>query len=398
MPSSSSAIAERRRSGVRRTSPSAALPFHDSVVLVIGEFGPAELAGFFGTQVWNGVTSQYADTSGAVPTGPILWDMLRDALPTNNRRGSLDGVLRDRTRIRRSHVPRPLQFSDEEYSDAEDREFERDLYFVLDAFDVWGVIAAGTAHKTDTLRGKLQAVDVPFLVTTDSTSRSLEAAQKTELRLVPSNRAQARAMLLKAARHDTSDRIPFVRDPDENAQAYADDLSDQLQTEGARLNLDAYDITEEDHDIESIPGPLLVVAYRAFGSSVALARGRHRLTILSDGCAQLDPETLRTSDGVSIAELVHVARPDVTPDYLGRRAFDALHKARLWISRWTTARVPWEPDRRHQSVYIRRQAHVDLVRRYLEADHPRRFRFEGLQRIENVAPTYKIQPLAGSGR
>jgi hypothetical protein len=327
---------------------------------------------------------------------PIIWDEL---IPVLNAPHAESIVLVERQgwgpeprpATRR---PVPLQLI-HEHEPATARLHEQ-IRRILDLFDVWGVIATASAGQVEPVRAALQGIDIPLLVTTDSTTVPAGAQPPNELRLMPSNRSQARTMLstaLLAAKVDRENRpgidpealmgpprIACFRDVATQAREYVNDLIDELDAEAARLglSLDAYD---DHHDYD---GPLIVVGYQSHAEHLLDKREPKRLTILSDGCA-----TKRVYEAVerrlddADAGYWFITRPHLTLRTFGLQAYSAMVEAgrELLTSEQSTGRsaATPEPSRR------------DRIKHILNRTDKKDFEFNG---IENVALAYSVRPIA----
>lgn len=102
------------------------------------------------------------------------------------------------TNLNRSEGPAliPVPYSDGGHANRET--FTEELLGLLSRYDVWAVIACGTASNTESLLEALEPVDVPILVVVDSTVNVLSSPYDNILRLTPNNELQAAAILAKA--------------------------------------------------------------------------------------------------------------------------------------------------------------------------------------------------------
>jgi hypothetical protein len=272
--------------------------------------------------------------------GAITWERLEPVLEVEHGESAV--ILKDRgwERCRRPATRRPVPLQLTHEHEPDNARLHEQIRRALDLFDVWGVIATASAGQVEPVRAALEGIDVPLLVTTDSTTVGNSEQPPNELRLMPSNRAQARAMLSTAVLAYGVDRInrpgidpkvllgqpriAYSQDLATHAREYANDLVGELRAEAAKqgLSLDPYD-DRYDYD-----GPLIVVGYTAHALELLSRREPSRLTILSDGCA-----TKRVHDAVGEqlpsgeARYWFITRPQMPLRALGRQAYSAMAEA-----------------------------------------------------------------------
>lgn len=346
------------------------------VVVVAGDFDETSLGGFFTARVWEGIAESY---SSCIP-----WPKVRDALQYPASLTQYDHLRASPlcTRAPRSvsRTPDPLALS--HGGDAGTKHFRTHLRLVLDAFDVWGVVATGHAKAVAELRDQLVGIDIPFLVTTDSTSGPDERRLPGELRLIADNRAQAWAMLLEAAINSASRTTPiyYVADEDLGADVYVQDLIRQLEEAAWSMELTLKALQTGDlHKVVS--HPLLIIGYSRFAAMVIdrcmSERNCYRgaVTIMSDGCAVKDiPVKLRQQP----AEMWLLAVPNHQHKFLGVNAMSAIARTGSTILRHPTA-----------TTVRRMPPFSELVREQLEQSAPDSFTFRNGR---NIAARFRIQP------
>ena len=196
----------------------------------------------------NAAIASTRPPSAAPRAGPISWEQLEPLLEEPHERSAVLLRRRNWGRCRRptTRLPVPLQLTHENVVDPERLRVQ--VRRILDLFDVWGIVASASAGQVKPLRDVLHGVDVPLLVMTDSTTVFGAVQPASELRLMPSNRAQARAMLFAAAMGEADERaerpgveatvligpplIAYSWDRDPDAHEYVNDLRRELRTGG----------------------------------------------------------------------------------------------------------------------------------------------------------------------
>jgi hypothetical protein len=407
------------------------------VVLTIGD------ERYFSRQAWEGVVAQAADAHEvepaprgphAVPTKDKARDRTskRKARPSVSKRGTRrrapkDGASRESSpakesitwehleplleeqhdrsaellrhrgwgRCRRSttRLPVPLQLTHENVVDP--KRLHEQVRRILDLFDVWGAVASASAGQVKPLRDVLHGVDVPLLVTTDSTTVPGSPQPANELRLMPSNRAQARAMLFAAAMGEADERakrpgveatvlmgppsIAYSWDRDPEAYEYVNDLRRELEQEARSLGvpLEDYDDEQQDH-----PGPVIVIGYQSHAKELIDRRSTEHATILSDGCATDTMREAVTERLKGNARFWFIASPDLPPHALGRKAYSAIAGAGRRTLTWDAA-SDGERD-------LPSRSRRDVIKDMLNRTDPNHFKFAGM---ENVALAYRVQPI-----
>jgi hypothetical protein len=340
----------------------------------------------FSQQVWAGVIGR----KGGRPEDNIAWHSLEPLLRATQGT-ALDALKQHqwspepRPSGRR---PIPLQF----LHDASPTSAELDdrLLKALDLFDVWGIIASGSAGDVSPLRHALAGIDIPLLVTTDSTTVPASGQRPNELRLMPSNKAQATAMLFAATRVITQQptkadtilrqlpSIAYSFEDTPQARDYVKDLRTHLTDEAKRLDIRFTRFNgKRDH-----VGPLIGIGYEEHAYKLIGERTKGRVTILSDGCA-----TPKVRDAVleRRRDDVHhwfVTRPAVTLGAIGSKSFEAIAEAGHKV---LTARRASAHDT-HFRVSLR-----DSIRQILSESDDVSFNFDG---IENVAAAYRVVPIS----
>jgi hypothetical protein len=352
-------------------------------VLVIGTEGSP-----FSHEVWNGI----AGRRGVQPGESIAWDKLQPVLdkPRADAIAELgaEGLGHQSRALGRR--PIPIQYSHGQSPTA--TELGEGLLRVLDLFDVWGIIASGSAGDVSPLRAALSGIDVPLLVTTDSTTVAASSQRPNELRLMPSNQAQATAMLFAATRALTpspTDVDKVLRYPTPIAYSFEDtpqvreyvkDLRTQLEAEANRLDIA---ISHLDRTRDHL-GPVIGIGYQEHAFKLIRNRpqGRGRVTILSDGCAT--PEVREEVEKRRKEDIDHwfVTRPAVALDAIGNKAFEAISEAGHAV-------VTTDRSSVHETVF--RTSVRDSIRTILSDSDGISFNFDG---IENVAAAYRVLPIS----
>ena len=366
-------------------------------MLVVGDFDRARRGGEFAAQVWEGVTAEYLyETPRSRASNSPIDDYARIAEQiARTSDGECEKLMAARRwgprrrPVTRSPIPLRLGHG----PDADTDQFRDDLRRVLDKFDVWGIIAAGSAHNLVPIRDALQGVDIPLLVTTDSTTVGSATTMPTELRLMPSNRGQATVMLLAgvlaAARSGRAlqprdalatsfPEISYVAETTLQARKYADDLTTQLKDEAHRLGIPL----GQEHAGETGEGPLLVIGYDPIAEQIATRRREGGVTILSDGCATAAARETVTKRRRTDSDCWFVAAPSVSLSDLGEHSFAAIAVAGNELA------MGKRSERAQQDVLV--EPLRDRIRELLTGADKDRFVFEG---VENVAPLYEIKSL-----
>jgi hypothetical protein len=354
-------------------------------VLVVGDESSP-----FSSEVWKGVV-EAAETEhrkAVEVTSARLEPVLTADYET--ARKLLDGMELGWVRRPATRLPIPLQLS--HLSDPDPRALSRHLSRLLDLFDVWAIVASASAGDVRPLREALKGIDIPLLVTTDSTTVPPTGHRSNEIRLMPSNKAQATAMLFTAIRvseslpTDLGEETPLRGLPSiacsceatPQAREYVTDLDEQLRSEARRHGIEIAEFNPHRDN----KGPLIVIGYSDHAESIIERRVGRRLTILSDGCA-----TNAVADAVERfrkdeAHYWHVARPEVELRRMGADSFSAVREAGRRLLTWD-ARNASDSD-------LPRTSLRDLIRNIL-SESSKLFTFDG---IENVAPAYRVVPIA----
>ena len=384
------------------------------VVLTVGD------ERYFSRQAWEGVVAQAADAREEEPlprgprpvapkrgnrehktserpprAGPISWEQLEPLLEEPHERSAVLLRRRNWGRCRRptTRLPVPLQLTHENVVDP--KRLRVQVRRILDLFDVWGIVASASAGQVKPLRDVLHGVDVPLLVTTDSTTVFGAVQPASELRLMPSNRAQARAMLFAAAMGEADERaerpgveatvligpplIAYSWDRDPDAHEYVNDLRRELEQEARSLGvpLGDYEDLQQDH-----PGPVIVIGYQSHAKALIERRSKEHATILSDGCAT---DTMRVAVEQHLkgdARFWFITSPDLPPHELGRKAYSAIAGAGRRTLTWDAAS---EGERELPGTSRR-----DVIKDTLNRTDPNHFKFAGM---ENVALAYRVHPI-----
>lgn len=352
------------------------------VVLVVGDD-----ASYFSSEVWLGVLEAARIEHGS-EVG-ITSDELEPILETSHSRalaklGRLGWGWERRPSTRK---PIPLQLSHPH--DPSPRWLRNQLRRILDLFDVWAIVASASAGDVKPLREALAGIDIPLLVTTDSTTVSASGQRPNELRLMPSNRSQATAMLFTAIRGNLPsptgepEDLPLRSRPsiacsqEETPQArqYVQDLVKQLHNEARRYGIKIAEFNElRDHI-----GPVIVIGYSGHAESIIKCRVPRRITILSDGCAT-DSVTQAVEQQRDDSQFWYVARPEAQLREVGRTSFSAIAEAGKKLLRWDAQ----SSDQEFPKTSLR-----DVIKIIL-AESSDLFTFDG---IENVAHAYRVKPV-----
>lgn len=369
------------------------------VVLVVGDE-----SSYFSTQVWEGVVAANADRQeweGVVAANPdqsrtpdvVTWNQLRKILaaPHNEIASRLRERGWDNKRRSPMRAPIPLQLAHERTPDP--KQLRNHIRMILDLFDVWGVIASASAGEVAPLREALIGIDIPLLVTTDSTTVPPAQQPPNELRLMPSNRSQATTMLFAAIRaNDPSTSVPpespVLRTPptiaytcEDTIQAheYVHDLHEQFLAEAERHEVP---VTSANDGFDN-DGPLVVIGYSAHARKVITARGGKNPTILSDGCATTVVRDAILRKRGQDANSWFFASPNLTLKQLGSTSFSAIIKAGWTVLSWDV--------RNSSSHELSRTSLRDVIREILQVTDARHFEFAGIQ---NEALAYHVVPVA----
>lgn len=373
------------------------------VVLVVGDD-----SSYFSSEVWQGVLdaarSEHLEHGGSEHVTALRSEdekqlearnkveiTFEDLIPILEAPyGEVHRKLRDNgwgwTKRPLTRRPLPLQLSHPR--DPDPRSLKDRLWRILDLFDVWAIVASASAGDVKPLREALEGIDIPLLVTTDSTTVPASGQRPNELRLMPSNQAQATAMLFTAIRENGSGirsldekaalralpPIACSRETTPQAHEYVSDLYKQLQREARRLGIKIDDFKKTADNL----GPVIVIGYADHAESIIRSRAGGRLTILSDGCAtrevQEAVESHRRDPGYW-----YVARPEVELRDLGRTLFSVVAESGRKLLTWDK-RSASEKDLPKTSLR-------DVIKDRLGRADEKSFNFAG---IENVAPAYRV--------
>jgi hypothetical protein len=353
------------------------------VVLVVGDD-----ASEFSSEVWRGVVEAAAvehQKSVEITAGRLEPLLEADYEEVHKLLDKLGMAWTKRPRTRR---PIPLQLS---HSHAPDPATLREnLGRLLDLFDVWAIVASASAGDVKPLRQAIEGIDIPLLVTTDSTTVSASDQRSNELRLMPSNKAQATAMLFTAVRVNEESglasgesapiralpKIACHYETTPQAREYVNNLKEQLESEARRYNIKIGDYTRADNK-----GPVIVVGYSGHAESIINARVSERLTILSDGCATGSVRQAVKGQRGNEADYWYVARPEIELEKLGHTSFSAVREAGRRL-------LTWDENRASEQT-LPRTSLRDVIKEILTESN-KLFTFDG---IENVAPAYRVEPV-----
>lgn len=351
-------------------------------VLVVGDFRDGDT---FASRAWEKVCEAYDDqppdvSFGPPPAPPPGLSLAPEALPPLRA-------------VPRSCCPNPypVPFSDVGHARRED--VRRLLYRYLSTFDTCAIVACGTAANTSGLLSALGPLQIPVLVTVDSTMEKLRPdgtvipRRGNVLRLMPNNEQQAQAIIAKVsalAGHGAGAQAEVFCYPDGDAYVY--DLRKALEgqtKEGPgrpRLRF-----TSDIGDLEADPRDGIVVCagyHNAFAKLLQGGKtGRH--TILSDGCY-----------GERAVHAVAEA-PAGTDFYWARPAFDAAEYA---YDAYRGVCAVWQHliEQRHVIRERPRESlrpFVSLLRDHLQRRRSSHYRFRG---TENQRGGYLLEPVRGA--
>lgn len=353
------------------------------VVLVVGDD-----SSYFSSEVWQGVVeeAESEDRPAAAIGSEQLESILEsDYLTAQSRLQDLGWGWTCRPSTRE---PIPLQLSHRH--DPDPRWLRNQLRRTLDLFDVWAIIASASAGDVKPLREALAGIDIPLLVTTDSTTVSASGQRPNELRLMPSNRSQATAMLFTAIQENLPNpaadvpglplrsrpKVAYSAEATPQARRYAKDLETQLQNEAGRHGIEIAPFNEQRDHL----GPVIVIGYSGHAESIIKDRVAGRLTILSDGCATDEVKAAVRRERESDAEFWFVARPRAQLRAVGRMTLSAVAEAGKMLLTWD----PSGTDEDFPKTSLR-----DVIKDILSSSSGL-FTFDG---IENVAPAYRVEPV-----
>jgi len=360
------------------------------VVLVVGDD-----SSYFSSEVWRGVVEE-AQTRSEETTaiGSVqLESILELDYPEAQRRLQEFGW----GWVRRPSMREPIPLQLAHRHDPDPRWLRNQMRRTLDQFDVWAIVASASAGDVKPLREALAGIDIPLLVTTDSTTVSASGQRPNELRLMPSNRSQASAMLFTAIQGNLPNPIgdlpnlPLRSRPQiacsaeatPQARQYVKDLESQLQKEALRLGIDIAPFNEQRDHL----GPLIVIGYSGHAEAIIKERIPERLTILSDGCATDSVIAAVLEEREEDAEFWYLARPRGQLSEIGSLSFSAVAEAGKNL-------LTWDPNGTDED--FPRTSLRDVIKEILSSSSTL-FDFDG---IENVAPAYKVKPVLddlGSG-
>jgi len=358
------------------------------VVLVIGDQRE-----YFAERAWDGVAKKHTEAGPPVP--PIEWADIEPLLDRPRPEILRDLAERGWGRQRRSKARHPIPLQIVHPSGSAAMHLHEHVTKVLDLFDVWGIIASGSAGDVEPLRDALAGVDVPLLVTTDSTAVGGSGLAPNELRLMPSNRAQATAMLFAAVRaasdeDSTGNRAPgplrpltpimYQCEATTAARRYVNDLRTQLVEAAHRLGIELVKFNSRRD-----PYPLIGLGYEPLATKLLETRTKRRVTILSDGCATgAVRDKVYDALGPEDSRWWFLSRPETTFEYLAGESFAAIAEAGRGVLAWNNAHNKAHSDRPSDSLR-------DTIKRILASTDADAFQFEG---IANVAPAYRVLPVA----
>lgn len=359
-------------------------------ILVVGDS-----SSYFSSEVWKGVVAESGRTA-------YDWSNVQRWLGQTPEQLGAEFASIGLDWRRRPLLREPVPIQVTHAHDPSSGWLRETLGKLLDWFDVWGIVASASAGDVKPLRNVLRGVDVPLLVTTDSTTVKKGGHFPNELRLMPSNKGQATAMLFTAVRSGRQQsrgsesprphakpQIAYSLDNRTQSREYVQDLRAQLLTEAERLDVQLVQYQQAaDHS-----GPLIVVGYSEHAHEIIASRNAARLTIFSDGCATRDVHdaVVRLHTDIDIDTAVHrtdgvdswyLSRPSVELVEIGRKCFSALVEAGRQI-------VGWDPDS-HGEELLRVSSWRDVTQQILAETDPALFSFEG---IENVASAYRVSPI-----
>jgi hypothetical protein len=344
-------------------------------------------ASYFSSEVWLGVleAAKVEHESEVGITSEELEPILDLPYPQALAKLSKFGWGRERRPSTRKPIPLQLSHS----HDPSPRWLRNQLRRILDLFDVWAIVASASAGDVKPLREALAGIDIPLLVTTDSTTVSASGQRPNELRLMPSNRSQATAMLFTAIRGNLPNpgseredlplrsrpKIACSQEETPQARQYVQDLVKQLHNEARRHGI----MISEFNEMRDHMGPVIVIGYSGHAESIIKRRVPRRITILSDGCAT-DSVTEAVEQERDDSQFWYVARPEAQLREVGRTSFSAVAEAGKKLLTWDAQ----SSDQEFPKTSLR-----DVIKIIL-AESSDLFTFDG---IENVAPAYRVEPV-----
>ncbi|GAA4782194.1 hypothetical protein GCM10023307_03380 [Lysobacter hankyongensis] len=298
-------------------------------------------------------------------------------------------------RIARDAAPNlyPVPFSD--LGDCSRPDVAERLYQYLSHFDVWAVIACGTASSTQGLLRTLQPSSLPVFVTVDSTAEmpvtngERPSSYRNALRLMPNNDLQAQAILSKLTSlvEQGADVDVQVLCHGENEEAeYVRDLRKALESHASkgpgRPQLRFCSEVDQLRPIEE-NGILVCVGYFEAVRLIARVQHRWRHIILSDGCYE---ERVRAYIvGIEDGADFHWTRPAFDHSEYAHDAYLAINKI------WRRIRAD-----RHAGVSERSLIPFERrVRSVLQRDRPTHYRFRG---TDNQHGGYLIEKVRSAQR
>jgi len=298
-------------------------------------------------------------------------------------------------RIPRDALPNlyPVPFSD--LGDCARPDVAERLYQYLSHFDVWAVIACGTASSTQGLLRTLQPSSLPVFVTVDSTAdmpapkEQRSSSYRNALRLMPNNDLQAQAILSKLTSlvEQGADIDVQVLCHGENEEAeYVRDLRKALESHASkgpgRPQLTFHSEIDQLRSAEE-NGILVCVGYFEAVRLIASTRHRWRHIILSDGCYEerVRAHIVETEGGADF----HWSRPAFDHSEYAHDAYLAINKI------WRRIRLGKHAGAAEQSLipFERR------VRGALQRDRPTHYRFRG---ADNQHGGYLIEKVRSAQR
>lgn len=359
-----------------RSSPTASLVYDPAVlttgpvpcpvVAVIGDQSDSR-TGDFASAVRRGVQEAHDIESGRRSRATQPTDVGHDLDQLAKREKLFKWK---RRRIQR--IPMPVFIQDG--GDAENQQFQRSVFSLLANTDVWGIIAAGNAKNTETVRVMLDGVDLPLLITTDSTAKTTAASKLTkELRLVPTNDVQAESIIANCIEEGfpRGRHVGVLLDPGQNAGAYVRDLNDALAIAASRRSVELISRRAEITQHMQV----IVIGYVDYALKLLETRIIGSRFICTDGCyGKKLAETIRKE---KIGDW-YWTKPDVKFEELGASAFSAVVAAGKSL-----LNLQPKDERR-----IREVPFIELVRVELEK-HPD-FAFVGGR---NVRPRYSVEEI-----
>ena len=331
-------------------------------VLVVGDFRKNSIG--FAKKAWQQIVKVYDEEGKSFGPAP---EISQSSDPQDYQ---VDRIIIERNASPTDNPPLyPIPVSD--YGRAGSGRFEFNLYKLFRRFNVFGVISCGTAENTKGLAKALEPIDLPVLLTLDSTLSGSVGFGPNTLQLIPNNALQAQAILGKVGvllGDRTGQLVQVLCSPEDDE--YVKDLKQAVQSniednEGSIIR--AVYVTDA-NKLEHKGQKRIIVClgyYEALGSLIKHLDRECEL-VFSDGFN--DPRVKRK------LALQH----DVRWYYLTRPVYDPLEHA---VDAYRILNRVW-----HRSIDLEMNE-VDLkarlegftlsIRQWLEREYEYRYKFVG---------------------